>query len=184
MADIRRLPTSRRRGLGLAAARCRAVARARPCSSTPTASGARRGRAARPPPRPSARTCPVIEACLKHALSVREPYGVWGGMSEEERTRLLAAEPARVAARCSPPQAEGRSSSCWTGPRRWWVLARPPVTGAPRRSPGDARGRRSGHRQVPASGRARARRRARACGARPRRGRAPPREPRRRPSRW
>ena len=43
-------------------------------------------------------TCPVVEACLKHALSVREPYGVWGGMSEEERTRLLAAEPDRVAA--------------------------------------------------------------------------------------
>ncbi|WP_432277335.1 WhiB family transcriptional regulator [Klenkia sesuvii] len=43
-------------------------------------------------------TCPVIDACLKHALSVREPYGVWGGMSEEERTRLIAAEnaPLRV----------------------------------------------------------------------------------------
>ena len=43
-------------------------------------------------------TCPVVEACLKHALSVREPYGVWGGMSEEERARLIAAEPAAVAA--------------------------------------------------------------------------------------
>ena len=42
--------------------------------------------------------CPVLEACLKHALSVREPYGVWGGMSEEERARLIAAEPAAVAA--------------------------------------------------------------------------------------
>ena len=42
--------------------------------------------------------CPVIDACLKHALSVREPYGVWGGMSEEERARLIAAEPAAVAA--------------------------------------------------------------------------------------
>jgi WhiB family redox-sensing transcriptional regulator len=30
-------------------------------------------------------TCPVIVACREHALSVREPYGVWGGMSEEER---------------------------------------------------------------------------------------------------
>ena len=38
--------------------------------------------------------CPVIEACLKHALAVREPYGVWGGMSEEERARLIAAESA------------------------------------------------------------------------------------------
>ena len=43
-------------------------------------------------------TCPVIDACLKHALAVREPYGVWGGMSEEERTRLIAAEPAAIAA--------------------------------------------------------------------------------------
>lgn len=37
--------------------------------------------------------CPVIEKCLQHALSVREPYGVWGGLSEEERARLLAGEP-------------------------------------------------------------------------------------------
>lgn len=42
--------------------------------------------------------CPVIDACLKHALSVREPYGVWGGMSEEERARLIAAEPAAAVA--------------------------------------------------------------------------------------
>ncbi|MCW2535353.1 MAG: Transcription factor WhiB, partial [Modestobacter sp.] len=42
--------------------------------------------------------CPVLESCLQHALSVREPYGVWGGMSEEERTRLIAAEPAAIAA--------------------------------------------------------------------------------------
>jgi hypothetical protein len=25
---------------------------------------------------------------LEHALSVREPYGVWGGLSEEERDVL------------------------------------------------------------------------------------------------
>lgn len=29
--------------------------------------------------------CPVIAACRKHALAAREPFGVWGGMSEEER---------------------------------------------------------------------------------------------------
>ncbi|MGL5858011.1 MAG: WhiB family transcriptional regulator [Angustibacter sp.] len=29
--------------------------------------------------------CPVIEECRAHALRVREPYGVWGGMTEEER---------------------------------------------------------------------------------------------------
>lgn len=31
------------------------------------------------------RACPVIEQCRRHALSVQEPYGVWGGLSESER---------------------------------------------------------------------------------------------------
>ena len=35
--------------------------------------------------------CPVVEPCRAHALSVREPYGVWGGMSEAERDEELAA---------------------------------------------------------------------------------------------
>ncbi len=30
-------------------------------------------------------TCPVVALCASHALTVREPYGVWGGLSEEER---------------------------------------------------------------------------------------------------
>jgi len=29
--------------------------------------------------------CPVQIPCAEHALKVREPYGVWGGMTEEER---------------------------------------------------------------------------------------------------
>src|SRR5215469_12912136 len=29
--------------------------------------------------------CPVQIPCAEHALRVREPYGVWGGMTEEER---------------------------------------------------------------------------------------------------
>lgn len=32
--------------------------------------------------------CPVIRQCAEHALRVREPYGVWGGMSEEEREAI------------------------------------------------------------------------------------------------
>lgn len=36
------------------------------------------------------RACPVRAECAAHALSVREPYGVWGGFSESERLRLLA----------------------------------------------------------------------------------------------
>ncbi len=29
--------------------------------------------------------CPVLAQCRDHALAVREPYGVWGGMTEDER---------------------------------------------------------------------------------------------------
>ena len=29
--------------------------------------------------------CPVLRECRNHALSVREPYGVWGGLTESER---------------------------------------------------------------------------------------------------
>jgi WhiB family redox-sensing transcriptional regulator len=29
--------------------------------------------------------CPVLVICARHALEVREPYGVWGGLSEDER---------------------------------------------------------------------------------------------------
>lgn len=34
-------------------------------------------------------TCPVIEQCREHALRVQEPYGVWGGLTESERAKLL-----------------------------------------------------------------------------------------------
>lgn len=29
--------------------------------------------------------CPVLEPCREQALAAREPYGVWGGMTEDER---------------------------------------------------------------------------------------------------
>jgi WhiB family redox-sensing transcriptional regulator len=34
-------------------------------------------------------TCPVIQACRRHALTVQEPYGVWGGLTESDRANLL-----------------------------------------------------------------------------------------------
>lgn len=34
-------------------------------------------------------TCPVLERCRGHALAVREPYGVWGGLSETERDAIV-----------------------------------------------------------------------------------------------
>ncbi len=33
--------------------------------------------------------CPVREACLEHALTRREKIGVWGGLTERERRRLI-----------------------------------------------------------------------------------------------
>lgn len=49
--------------------------------------------------------CPVQIPCVEHALRVREPYGVWGGMTEDEREEhyakqkvLLRAQAARAKA--------------------------------------------------------------------------------------
>jgi WhiB family transcriptional regulator, redox-sensing transcriptional regulator len=42
--------------------------------------------------------CPVVMQCRAHALAVREPYGIWGGMSEDEREAvyvLRKQQPAR-----------------------------------------------------------------------------------------
>ena len=33
--------------------------------------------------------CQVRAECAAHALSVREPYGVWGGLTEDEREELM-----------------------------------------------------------------------------------------------
>ena len=34
--------------------------------------------------------CPVLQQCRSHALAVREPYGVWGGLTEDERETVYA----------------------------------------------------------------------------------------------
>ncbi len=34
-------------------------------------------------------TCPVRETCLEHAIAVREKHGVWGGLTDRERRRLI-----------------------------------------------------------------------------------------------
>ena len=33
--------------------------------------------------------CPVMQQCREHALTVAEPYGIWGGLSESEREAIL-----------------------------------------------------------------------------------------------
>lgn len=39
------------------------------------------------------RQCPVLKQCRDHALSAQEPYGVWGGMTEDEREAYVATHP-------------------------------------------------------------------------------------------
>ena len=34
--------------------------------------------------------CPARQECLRHALAVREPYGIWGGTTPLERAEILA----------------------------------------------------------------------------------------------
>lgn len=34
-------------------------------------------------------SCPVLDSCRRHALLAQEMYGIWGGLSEDERLVLL-----------------------------------------------------------------------------------------------
>jgi WhiB family redox-sensing transcriptional regulator len=35
-------------------------------------------------------TCPVLLQCRTYALQAREPYGVWGGLTETDRQDILS----------------------------------------------------------------------------------------------
>ena len=35
-------------------------------------------------------SCPVLAQCRAHALAVQEPYGIWGGLTEEERFEIIS----------------------------------------------------------------------------------------------
>lgn len=38
--------------------------------------------------------CPVLKECSEYALTIREPFGIWGGMTEADRKELFAASAA------------------------------------------------------------------------------------------
>lgn len=40
--------------------------------------------------------CPSLEACGRWALETRQPFGVWGGMSEGQRRAILRRRGVRV----------------------------------------------------------------------------------------
>jgi WhiB family redox-sensing transcriptional regulator len=35
-------------------------------------------------------SCPVMQLCRDHALAIQEPYGIWGGLSEDDRAEILS----------------------------------------------------------------------------------------------
>lgn len=51
------------------------------------------------------RYCPVISECAAWALTTREPYGIWGGLSEDERADILGVRNLRYPA--ATPAANG-----------------------------------------------------------------------------
>jgi WhiB family redox-sensing transcriptional regulator len=51
--------------------------------------------------------CPVRAECAAHALAVREPYGVWGGLTEDEREELMGRARNRLVSAAAPGSARG-----------------------------------------------------------------------------
>jgi WhiB family redox-sensing transcriptional regulator len=43
----------------------------------------------------------VRAECLRHAIQVQEPYGIWGGMGENERRAVISSTRRRVKSRAS-----------------------------------------------------------------------------------
>ncbi|MFE6622177.1 WhiB family transcriptional regulator [Streptomyces sp. NPDC008086] len=50
--------------------------------------------------------CPVRAQCAAHALAVREPYGVWGGLTEDEREELMGRARNRLVSAASTTSGE------------------------------------------------------------------------------
>ena len=40
--------------------------------------------------------CPVQEDCLNFAVEIKEPYGIWGGLTETERRQVISKRAATV----------------------------------------------------------------------------------------
>ncbi|QDQ95235.1 WhiB family transcriptional regulator [Rhodococcus sp. WB9] len=58
--------------------------------------------------------CPVLEQCRAHALTATEAYGIWGGMSETERSRHIRRTrvPARHRDAAHAPAPHHHRSTC------------------------------------------------------------------------
>jgi WhiB family transcriptional regulator, redox-sensing transcriptional regulator len=49
---------------------------------------ASRAQAAAKPAKQVCRGCELVDACKERALATGEEYGIWGGLTEDERRRL------------------------------------------------------------------------------------------------
>ena len=60
--------------------------------------------------------CPVVSKCLEHALAVREPYGVWGGLNPTERGNPFGSGRRQLTVRLGPkdPVRRARAGTHWT----------------------------------------------------------------------
>ena len=70
-------------------------------------------------------SCAVIVDCLTYALRVREPSGIWGGLSENERASLLGLRSMRYpgAARQSGIESRTAAQLAITTWRSGWAAA-------------------------------------------------------------
>lgn len=57
------------------------------------------------------RRCPVIAQCLDYSIRVREPYGIWGGLSEAERACALGVRSLRYPGSTSGSSADNAGNS-------------------------------------------------------------------------
>lgn len=55
--------------------------------------------------------CPVIEACREYALAVPEEFGVWGGLDETTRRRMVRARRSGAAVAAADVVDEGRGAA-------------------------------------------------------------------------
>lgn len=42
------------------------------------------------------RRCSVVKECLDYALTVKEQFGIWGGLNARERKRMLSARRVQI----------------------------------------------------------------------------------------
>ncbi|MFD5497190.1 WhiB family transcriptional regulator [Streptomyces sp. NPDC001812] len=60
--------------------------------------------------------CPVRAECAAHALAVREPYGVWGGLTEDEREELMGRARHRLVSPSASPPGSPPAASAVSAP--------------------------------------------------------------------